>query len=357
MNEYDIEEHVKYRMGKYYNEDILTSKNVNTSINLPLFFIRKDIKYEVISFFNNSNYNNSKRISDITGLLCDANIFTKGFVYHCGDSINVDDFDICIFGHNRNIDRKNSIIFPLLAPHLLSITNKIDKRFFGNLIDDGMFKDCIDYEDKTDDIVWRGKLTGSLKNDNNGQFTSINSISRAINCNKEHLFFKNKSIEEIFLSYPRYSIVKRYCSRFNIKLNRFDYTASKRINNIFNDDMFGKYYSNSDILKYKYILVLEGNDNPSSLATMLKSNSLILMPERRWDDIFTIKLTPWEHYIPLDRFANNLDERLEWCRTHPLECRRIVENSSNYINEFTLEREYKIWTRMFEIYNENVEII
>lgn len=89
-----------------------------------------------------------------------------------------------------------------------------------------------------------------------------------------------------------------------------------------------------DMLQYKYLLSLEGNDVASGLKWQLLSNSLVLMPEPTKVTWFLeSRLKPYVHYIPINPDLSNIEEQVEWAESHPDECQWITRNASMYAKE------------------------
>jgi hypothetical protein len=87
-----------------------------------------------------------------------------------------------------------------------------------------------------------------------------------------------------------------------------------------------------ELLRYKYLLVLEGWGMASSLKWMLYSNSVVFMArptKTSW--AMEEKLVPYVHYVPLWQNHSNLPQQLEWARTHDEECRQISLYSRHYM--------------------------
>lgn len=85
------------------------------------------------------------------------------------------------------------------------------------------------------------------------------------------------------------------------------------------------------IMGYKYVLSLEGNDVATNLKWLMAHNSLIFMPvptKESW--LMEGLLRPWVHYVPLDSPADAA-RRLAWARAHDDECRRIVRAANAWV--------------------------
>jgi hypothetical protein len=94
----------------------------------------------------------------------------------------------------------------------------------------------------------------------------------------------------------------------------------------------------------KFAFDLDGNSNAwSNLFTRLLLGCCVIKAAsprgyRQWyyDD-----LVPFEHYVPVAADLSDLPERLDWCRGHDGECRRIAERGQALALSMTLEGELR----------------
>lgn len=122
-------------------------------------------------------------------------------------------------------------------------------------------------------------------------------------------------------------------------------------------DNFSKKYvkprmSIQEMLTYKYIISLEGNDVASNLKWIMYSNSLVIMPvptRETW--LLESCLIPWVHFVPISETMSDLEEKLEWCIANDDKCQKIVKNANEYISHFlNFEEEAKLSTQVMEAY-------
>ena len=148
------------------------------------------------------------------------------------------------------------------------------------------------WHSKISNVVWRGSTTGA----------------------------KDQNIRE--------SVVKKYFHKYDIG---FSYISKQR-------NHLSKYAQNSmslkELLKYKYILVLDGNDKASCLNWVLASNSVPIMKK----PIFHSWLCePWlksgVHYVEMNQDGSNLEEVIDWCKNNDEECKKIAENGKLFIKQ------------------------
>lgn len=87
---------------------------------------------------------------------------------------------------------------------------------------------------------------------------------------------------------------------------------------------------------YRYILHLPGHSCAYRLSLELGMGSVIFMYPSEYYLWYTHLLRPYEHYIPLTK---GMDEEeiftlLEWCESHPDECRQIATNARVFYDRF-----------------------
>ena len=86
-----------------------------------------------------------------------------------------------------------------------------------------------------------------------------------------------------------------------------------------------------DMLKYRYIISVEGNDVATNLKWALASNSVVLMPKPRIETFFGEgRLEPYVHYIPLRSDTKDLIEKIEFCEERISFCKNVSKNGRNY---------------------------
>jgi len=83
-----------------------------------------------------------------------------------------------------------------------------------------------------------------------------------------------------------------------------------------------------DMITYKYILDIDGNASTwDATAWKLNSGSVIFKVDSVWVQWFYPEYLEYVHYIPIKDDMSDLQEKYQWCETHPIECEQIVENS------------------------------
>lgn len=178
------------------------------------------------------------------------------------------------------------------------------------------FKDNYNWNEKENNIVWRG----------NG-YTSFNK------------------------KFNRYHFISKYYKEHNVGFTGNNPKISSDLNK---DGM-----SVEQQLKYKYLICLEGNDVATSLKWSLMSNSVVIMSRpiiEGW--LMEGLLQPYVHYIPLKDDFSDLDEVLEWCRNNDDICKQISENATKWMMQFLdNDNEMKLHNAIREWYQSNINLV
>lgn len=114
-----------------------------------------------------------------------------------------------------------------------------------------------------------------------------------------------------------------------------------------------------DMLQYKFLLSLEGNDVATNLKWILLSNSVVLMPKpTKCSWFMEDMLIPFRHYVPLNEDCSNLEEMYVWCMNNLDKCKKISQNATNYIKKFLNEENEKyITNEVLKGYFKNVKFV
>lgn len=115
--------------------------------------------------------------------------------------------------------------------------------------------------------------------------------------------------------------------------------------------------SKQDMMQYKYLLSVEGNDVATNLKWMMGTNSLILMPKPMIQSWFLEdRLEPWVHYLPVQDDFSDLKDKLQWAESHQDECQEMIQQSHEYCRPFLeKEQEAEMQRRLLKWYFDHVE--
>lgn len=177
----------------------------------------------------------------------------------------------------------------------------------------------IPFDDKMNKIVWRGTTTGRPKNRGN-----------------------------------RFQLVTKWMNKHPDIDVGFSYICQ-------NKGRFGAFVKGKkpmdDMLKYKYILSVQGNDKDTGINWKLNSNSLVFMAKptvTSW--LMETTLIPNYHYILVKDDYSDLKDKLDWCNNNQTKCKEIVKNANTFMKQFSdneLEEklENDVLNKYFELIN------
>ena len=91
-----------------------------------------------------------------------------------------------------------------------------------------------------------------------------------------------------------------------------------------------------ELLKYRYLISIEGNDVASNLKWIMASNSVVFMPRPRIESWFLeCRLKPYVHYVPLADDCADLWTQFQWAEAHLDACEKIQANAKAYAQSFS----------------------
>lgn len=155
------------------------------------------------------------------------------------------------------------------------------------------------WEEKSNRAIFRGKLTGAL-----GRAANETGIVRC-------------------RMLPRCQMVLEHRASKLVDA-RLTATSNKVPDVIDGFNLTAAVLPMMNMLSYKGLIVLEGNDVSSGLKWALLSQSVVLMPRPTFTSwAMEELLEPWIHYIPLLPDFSDVDEKVAWMIQHDTEARRI----------------------------------
>jgi Glycosyl transferase family 90 len=107
--------------------------------------------------------------------------------------------------------------------------------------------------------------------------------------------------------------------------------------------LFGNRMTKQDLLGYKAIVLLEGNDAGTGFKWGLFSNSVVMTSEKLNFTSWAMEelLEPWLHYIPLDpsNFEEDVHNKMQWVLDHDQEAQEIARRGSLWIRDLLIHPE------------------
>ena len=321
-----IDQSVRFRMGNWYDRKFPSNIDLDWDSD-PSLVLSTRFSYLTEKWKNFGIKKNPGLILDSRDHLNEQNLELRINRLQKNYDFNLKEYPY--LSHNRPYNRDYSILFPLAQT-------------YHRMVSEG--RDLYKFNDKKDQIIWRGTASGLDSHLNpvhrfSNFETSIKQVQRFIFVNK---FSKTHNIK--FVDFPlkwRNKFTKDRFQDFDLFLKN-------------NPHALGEPLSwSQDICSYKYILNLEGYDWPSSLCQSLQSNSVTIATTPKWHNVLHFNLQPWKHYVPIKDDGSDLKDKLAWCKSNDKECKKISDRSSEYMSQFTTDSEAQIQKKIFKKLHEN----
>ena len=242
------------------------------------------------------------------------------------------------------VDEDDSLVFNIgnyLSIHLEPIIFKLKtQRHFGKIYDVAE-ADVIPWEKKKNQAVFRGALTGlypyEMKADDISKLSVVERCRLLERCWLTYSHASSKLVD-VKLTEP---YEKSRMIPATIIPDRDDMTFEGNEASV---NLYGDRLPMQELLEYKALIMLEGNDISSGLKWALFSNSIVLMPEpllTSWS--MEEMLTPWVHYVPINvmkdgngNTVTDTEEKMQWILDNDKKARDIAKAGKLWIADLVL---------------------
>eukprot|EP00978_Attheya_sp_CCMP212_P030965 scaffold115637_cov45-Attheya_sp.AAC.2 len=201
------------------------------------------------------------------------------------------------------------------------IWNINTSRFYRDL--DSVVADDIEWSEKKNVAVFRGKLTG---------------CNRHMFSKKVRVYDPNNISSADCMSIMRCRIALKYSQSelIDAKITSSEFgsphgkgTLPQLLDGVV---LVGNGMSRQELLHHKVLIVLGGNDIASGLAWSLLSKSVVFMQTPQYTSwLMEELLEPWVHYIPIAKELTDLEEKMKWVIEHDTEARHIAERGTLWV--------------------------
>ena len=98
--------------------------------------------------------------------------------------------------------------------------------------------------------------------------------------------------------------------------------------------LYGDRMGFSELLQYKAMIMLEGNDISSGFKWALYSNSVVMAQQSLYTSwAMEELLQPWVHFVPLDDDLSDVEEKMQWILDNDEEAQRIAHAGKMWISD------------------------
>ncbi|KAL7549153.1 hypothetical protein ACHAWF_012418 [Thalassiosira exigua] len=171
------------------------------------------------------------------------------------------------------------------------------------------------WHQKQPKAVFRGHLTGHVDD----------AYGRKI---------ENMSDMEICSAIVRCRFVLKHCNSSLVDAKLTSLLGKPLEGTLSGVNLLGAKMSLQEMLDYKVLIMLEGNDVSSGLKWALGSNSVVMMPPPKFTTWWMEELLkPWVHYVPLNPSLNDTEEKMQWVLNHEKEAQMISFHGSLWMQD------------------------
>lgn len=199
------------------------------------------------------------------------------------------------------------------------------------------------WSEKKDQAVFRGTLTGLLPPDSRFGLATRNSQAPTLSdADAEEKCFELDRCRLVYQANKH--VVKKKKKKpqesqlVDAKLVTTRLQHTDMPNSIHGVDLFGGRKNKQELLKYKAIVILEGNELGTGFKWALFSNSVVMTtaPLKFTGWAMEELLEPWVHYIPLDA-SSDLGEdaraKMQWVLENDGKAQEIARRGSLWIRD------------------------
>lgn len=106
--------------------------------------------------------------------------------------------------------------------------------------------------------------------------------------------------------------------------------GNEMFNHFTEKKFFEKWHHPHQQVIFKYLLAIDGVSFPSSLYWSMHANSVIIKAESDQEEWFYGALKPYVHYVPYQPDCSDLEEVINWLKTHDEEAQQIAKNAREF---------------------------
>lgn len=222
--------------------------------------------------------------------------------------------------HNRRRDAENAVLWPL--PELHEI---------GGPGFDPRAGDDLPFEEKRDQVFWRGMISGHLITGEERPGPASFSLLKQLELAGDHPEARQRAWNRLLRS-SRMAVVHRWRDHPDYDLGVVLAWAFRHFGE---DKLLAPYCkpraNRNKMLQYRYQLYMAGYDHGSNFIPAINSRAVLLKEEDGWEVFYSGLFKPWKHYIPLARYCVDIAEKLAWARENPNKCKEMSEAARSVV--------------------------
>ena len=215
--------------------------------------------------------------------------------------------------HNRRAGARNAVLWPLPDQHSIGLPG----------FDPDAAPDPIPWEDKLDQVVWRGMISGSEMTGGIRPRAASHAILRDLAAGSDDPERRQAAWDRL-CNTNRLAFVRQWWGHPDFDLG---VVMAWRFRDFARDPLIAPYCTprqdRAFFHRFRYQLCLSGYDHGSNFMGAIDAQSVLLAEDDGWEVFYSGRFQPWKHYIPLERYCGDIDEKLAWARRNPQQCKAM----------------------------------
>ena len=215
--------------------------------------------------------------------------------------------------HSRRSGARNAVLWPLPDQHSIGLPG----------FDDAA-PDPIPWEEKRDQVVWRGMISGSAMTGGVRPGPASHVFLRQLADAGDDPAARQAAWDRL-CGTNRLAFVRRWWGHPDFDLG---VVMAWGFRDFARDPLLAPYCTprrdRAFFRQFRYQLCLTGYDHGSNFIGAIDGQSVLLKEEDGWEVFYSGRFQPWKHYIPLQRYCTDIAEKLAWARENPGECRAMA---------------------------------
>ena len=215
--------------------------------------------------------------------------------------------------HNRRVAARNVVLWPLPDVHSIGLPG----------FDPHARRDSTPFDQKEDAVVWRGMISGSEMRNSVRPGPASHVLLRQLSEAGSDQDARSAAWDALSRT-NRLNFVQRYFRHPDFNLG---VVMAWGYREFAKDPLLAPYCRPAQAQKFfwrfRYQLCMTGYDHGSNFIPMIDSQSVMLKEEDGWEVFYSDRFKPWKHYIPLERYCADIEEKLAWARENPNQCKEM----------------------------------
>ncbi|WP_295048932.1 glycosyl transferase family 90 [uncultured Paracoccus sp.] len=217
--------------------------------------------------------------------------------------------------HNRRKGAENAVLWPLPDQHAIGLPG----------FDPDAAPDPIPWEEKLDQVVWRGMISGSERTGGVKPGPASHVFLRDLAAAGQDQARRQLAWDRL-CNTPRLAFLRQWFGHPDFDLGA---VMAWGFREFARDPLLAPYCtpreSREFFCRFRYQLCMTGYDHGSNFIQAIDGQSVLLAEEDGWQVFYSGRFQPWKHYIPLERYCGDIAEKLAWARENPSECKAMSQ--------------------------------